>query len=64
LVTSPHETSTLVVSYWMHVEEFVLEIIEVVVIEVKASFQRTIGYPSLACEEVDDLGKNFIKGHG
>jgi hypothetical protein len=63
LITSPHETSTLVVSYWVHVEEFVLEVIEVVVVEVKASFQCTIGDSSLAFEEVNDLGKNVIEGH-
>jgi hypothetical protein len=60
----PHETSTLVVSHGMHVEEFILQVVEVVVIEVEASFQRTIRYPSLAFEEVDDLGKNVIEGHG
>jgi len=47
----------------VHVEEFVLEVVEVVVIKVKASFQRTIGYPSLALQKVNDLGKNFIEGH-
>jgi hypothetical protein len=30
---------------------------------VEASFQRTIGYPSLAFEEVNDLGENLIEGH-
>jgi hypothetical protein len=44
-------------------KQLVFQVVEVVVIEVKASFQRTIGYPSLACEEADDLGKNFIEGH-
>jgi hypothetical protein len=44
-------------------KQLVLQVVEVVVIEVKASFQRTIGYPSLALEEVDDLGKNVIEGH-
>jgi hypothetical protein len=64
LLTSPHETSPLVVSHWMHVKEFILQVVEVVVIEVKASFQRTIGHTSLAFEEVDDLGENVIEGHG
>src|SRR5215831_4076613 len=63
LLTNPHKTSILVVSHWMHVEEFILQIVEVVVIEVKASLEGTIGYPSLACEEVDDLGEHLIKGH-
>jgi hypothetical protein len=48
----------------MHVKEFILQIVEVVVIEVKASFQRTIRYPSLAFQQVDNLGENVIEGHG
>jgi hypothetical protein len=64
LLTSPHETSTLVISHRVHVEEFILQVVEVVVIEVEASFQRTIGDPSLAFEEVNDLGENLIEGHG
>jgi hypothetical protein len=61
--TSPHESSTLVVSYWVHVEEFILEVVEVVVIEVEASFERTIGDAALALEEVEYLGENLIEGH-
>jgi hypothetical protein len=38
--------------------------VEVVVIEVKASFQRPIGHASLACQKVDDLGEEVIEGHG
>jgi len=63
LLTSPHETSTLVITHRVYVKEFILQIVEVVVIEVEASFQRTVGYPSLAFEEVNDLGKNVIEGH-
>jgi hypothetical protein len=48
----------------MHIEEFILQVVEVVVIEVEASFQRTIGYPSLAFELGDDLVENVIEGHG
>src|SRR5439155_8711418 len=44
-------------------KDFVFQVFEVVVIEVKTSFEGTIGYPSLAFEEVNDLGKNFIEGH-
>jgi hypothetical protein len=47
----------------MHVEEFILQVVEVVVIEVKSSLEGTIRYPSLAFEEVNDLGENVIEGH-
>jgi hypothetical protein len=63
LLTSPHESSTFVVSYWVHVEEFILEVVEVVVSEVEASFQRTIGDAALALEEANNLGEHFIEGH-
>jgi hypothetical protein len=62
-VASPDETSPLVVSYWMHVEEFLFEDIQVLVIQIEAHLQGAIGHASLAFEEVDDLGKNFIEGH-
>jgi hypothetical protein len=61
---SPHETSALVIAHWVHVKEFILQIVEVVVIEVEASFQRTVGYPSLAFEQCEYLGEDFIEGHG
>jgi hypothetical protein len=47
----------------MSEKQLVLQIVEVVVIEVEASFQRTIGYPSLAFEEGDDLFENVVKCH-
>jgi hypothetical protein len=62
-IASPHETSTLVISHWVHVEDFILQVVEVVVIKVEASFQRTVRYSPLAFEEVNDLGENVIEGH-
>jgi hypothetical protein len=47
----------------MHVEEFLFEDIQVLVIQIEAHLQGAIGHASLAFEEVDDLGKNFIEGH-
>jgi hypothetical protein len=47
----------------MHIEEFILQIVEVVVIKIEASLEGTIRYPSLAFQEVDDLGENLIEGH-
>jgi hypothetical protein len=63
-VASPDETPSVVISYRVHVKEFILQVVEVVVIKVEASFQCTIGYASLAFEEVNDLGENVIEGHG
>src|SRR5215471_8733822 len=62
-VTSPNETSAFVIDNWVHIEEFVLQIVEIVVIEGKASLEGTIRYPSLAFQEVDDLGEDVIEGH-
>src|SRR5262245_36937405 len=63
-VASPDESSPIIISYRVHVEEFFFEDIEVFVIQIEAHLQCSIRYPSLAFEEVDDLGKNFIEGHG
>jgi hypothetical protein len=38
--------------------------VEVGIIEVNSSLEGTIGYASLAFEEVDDLGEHVIEGHG
>ena len=49
LAVSPVQTRPLpfVIDHWMRVEEFVFQVFEVVVIEVKASFECTIRHPSL-----------------
>jgi len=62
-VASPDETLAFVLSDRVHVKDFLLQVVEVVVIEVKTSLEGTIGYPSLAFQEVDDLGEDFIEGH-
>ena len=49
-VTSPDESLPFVISHWMHVEEFILQVFEIVVIEVKASLEGTIGHTSLALQ--------------
>jgi hypothetical protein len=65
LLTNPHQPSAALIDYLRSGEQdFVFQVVEVVVIEVKASLEGTIGYSSLAFEEIDDLGKNFIEGHG
>ena len=47
----------------MDIQEFILQIVEVVVIEVEASFQRTVGYTSLTFEQFECLGEDFVEGH-
>src|SRR5262249_54535152 len=61
---SPHETSTFIISHRVHVEEFCFEGFEIIVIEAEPYFEGWIRHPSLAFEEVDDLGENLIEGHG
>jgi len=61
--TSPHESPIIFIDHRMCEKQLVLQVVEVVVIEVEASFQRTIGDSSLAFEEVNDVGKNVIEGH-
>jgi hypothetical protein len=62
-VASPNETSSFVIDDWVNIEDFFLQVLDIVVIDIKVSLYGTIRYPSLAFEEVNDLGKNFIEGH-
>jgi hypothetical protein len=60
-----HQPSAALIDYLRRGEkDFVFQVVEVVVIEVKASLEGTIGYPSLAFEQFKDLGENVIEGHG
>jgi hypothetical protein len=62
-VASPHEPSPFVIDDWVHIEEFCLQVLDIVVVDIKASLEGTIRYPSLAFEQVNDLGENVIEGH-
>jgi hypothetical protein len=62
-VASPHETSSFVIADWVHIEDFFLQVLDIVVINTKASLDGTIRDPSLAFEEVNELGENVIEGH-
>jgi hypothetical protein len=44
--------------------QFLFQVVEVVVVNVKPSFQRPIGHPPLALEQVENLGEEVIEGHG
>jgi hypothetical protein len=45
------------------VDDFFLQVLDIVVINIKASLEGTIRDPPLAFEEVDDLGEDVIEGH-
>src|SRR6516164_1408559 len=62
-VASPDETSIIFIEHRVREKQLVLQVFEVVVIKVKASFQRTIGYPSLAFEQCECLVQDLLKGH-
>src|SRR6516165_12201667 len=47
----------------MHVEEFFLEHIEVLVIQIETHLEGTIRHPSLTFEQFECLGEDFIEGH-
>jgi hypothetical protein len=62
-VTSPDEPPPVIIANWVHVEDFVLQIVEVVVIQIKAPLQCPIRHTSLTLEQFEDLGENRIEGH-
>jgi hypothetical protein len=45
------------------VEEFILQVFEVVITEVEASLEGTRRYPLLAFEEGNNLFQHFVKRH-
>jgi predicted acetyltransferase len=62
--TYPNQNSAIfILSKSLGFDKLSLDIFQVRIIEVKSSFEGTIGYASLAFEEVDDLDKSFIEGH-
>jgi acyl-CoA thioesterase FadM len=48
----------------MYEQQFVLEVFEVVVVNVKPSLQRPIRHPPLALEQIEDWGEDVIEDHG
>src|SRR4030095_15527425 len=63
-LAGPHETSTLVISHWVHVEEFCFEGFEILVIQAEPYLKGWVGNSPLAFEESDDLVEDFIEYHG
>src|SRR5882762_566005 len=51
----PDETSIIFIDHRMCEKQLVLQVVEVVVIEVEASFQRTIRHTPLTFEQFEDL---------
>jgi len=61
---NPHQPSASFIDNLRRGEQdFVFQVVEIVVIEVKSSLEGTIRYPPLAFQEVDNLGEHLIKGH-
>jgi hypothetical protein len=44
-------------------DEFVLQVLQIVVIQREASFQRPVRDTALALEQVDHLSQDFVKRH-
>jgi hypothetical protein len=44
-------------------DEFGLQFMQVIVIEVKPALKHPIGHPLLVLEEVEDLGQDLIRRH-
>jgi hypothetical protein len=44
-------------------DQFFLQVFEVVVIQSEAALQRPVGYPPLALEELNNLLQNVIERH-
>jgi hypothetical protein len=65
LAPNPHEDPILLVDgYALGVDDLVFQVVEGGVIQGIAAFERTVRYPSLALQEVDNLGKHLVEGHG
>jgi hypothetical protein len=62
-IASPHESSTFIISYRVHVEEFCLEGFEILVIQAEPYLEGGIRDPSLTFQESDNLIENFVKCH-
>src|SRR4029450_4542260 len=63
-VTRPDENSPLLISRKaLGMNNFFFEVFDVVVINRKASFERTVRHPSLAFEERDNLFQDVVKRH-
>jgi hypothetical protein len=61
---NPHQPSASLIDNLRRGEQdFVFQVFEIVVIDVKASFQRTIGHTSLTFEQCEYLVEDFIEGH-
>jgi hypothetical protein len=59
----PDETPIIFIDHRMCEKQLVLQVVEIVVIEVKASLESTIRHTSLAFQQVKELGEDFIEGH-
>src|SRR5262245_60302987 len=62
--TRPREASLICLYLrFMDIEEFPFQVFQVGIIQIKASLEGTVGYPSLAFEERDHLFQDVVKRH-
>jgi hypothetical protein len=45
------------------IDELDFEVLQILIVEVEAPFERSIGYAPLALEQVEHLGQDVIKRH-
>jgi hypothetical protein len=62
---TPDENAAILVSrYALGMNNFIFQVFEVGIIEVIPTLDSAIRHASLALEDVDDLCKDVIEGHG
>ena len=62
-IAGPYQASSFFIDPRVCEKPFILKIIEIGVIEVESSSQSAIGYPPLALEQFEDLGKHMVEVH-
>ena len=64
-VAGPHQDSALLIDRKLFgLDDFVLEGLEMVVVQPEPDLDRPIGEPPLALQQIEYLCEDLIKGHG
>src|SRR5262245_38526000 len=62
--TGPHEHSTVFIdSESLGLNKFSLQVLDILVVQVKAALERSVGHPILAPEQVEHLRQDLVKCH-
>src|SRR5262249_25648159 len=63
--SGPNQATAVVIDHlWVGVQEFVLEILEGIIIQVELPFERAIGHAASPLEQGNRLIESLLKGHG